>query len=98
MVVWLGRERALEVSAWLHRAAQLCLIPMVAQVLLAAGQPLPSFAAIAAFFVWFGAGVLLYLEQKWAEDVNLAFFKVNVWVGAMVLALVLVTRAAGGGF
>ena len=98
MVVWLGRERALEVSAWLHRLAQLCLIPVVAQVMLAAGQPLPSFAAVAAFFVWFGAGVLLYLEQKWAEDVNLAFFKVNVWVGAVVLALVLVTRAAGGGF
>jgi 4-hydroxybenzoate polyprenyltransferase len=98
MVVWLGRARALEVSAWLHRAAQLCLIPMVAQVLLAAGQPLPSPAAVVAFFVWFGAGVLLYLEQKWAEDVNLAFFKVNVWVGAAVLALVLLTRAAGGGF
>jgi 4-hydroxybenzoate polyprenyltransferase len=98
MVVWLGRKRALEVSAWLHRAAQLCLVPMIAQVLLAAGQPLPSFAAVLAFFVWFGVGVLLHLEQKWAEDVNLAFFKVNVWVGAVVLALVLVTRAAGGGF
>ena len=98
MVVWLGRERALEVSAWLHRLAQVCLIPMVAQVMLAAGQPLPSFAAFAAFFVWSGVGVLLYLEQKWAEDVNLAFFKVNVWVSAVVLALVLVTRAAGGGF
>jgi 4-hydroxybenzoate polyprenyltransferase len=71
---------------------------MVAQVLLAAGQPLPSFAAVLAFLVWFGVGVLLYLEQKWAEDVNLAFFKVNVWVGAVVLALVLVSRAAGGGF
>ena len=98
MVVWLGRERALEVSAWLHRAAQLCLVPVVAQVLLAAGQPLPSVAAVAAFFVWAGAGVLMYLEQKWAEDVNLAFFKVNVWVSAVVLARVLVTRAAGGGF
>jgi 4-hydroxybenzoate polyprenyltransferase len=98
MVTWLGRARALEVSAWLHRAAQLCLVPMTAQVLLAAGQPLQSRAAIAAFFVWFGAGALLYLEQKWAEDVNLAFFKVNVWVSAVVLALVLVTRAAGGGF
>jgi len=98
MVVWLGRARALEVSAWLHRVAQVCLVPMIAQVLLAAGWPLPSFAAVVAFFVWSGIGVLLYLEQKWAEDVNLAFFQVNVWVGASVLALVLVSRAAGGGF
>ena len=28
-----------------------------------------------------GACVLLALEQRWAEDVNLAFFKINVWVG-----------------
>jgi 4-hydroxybenzoate polyprenyltransferase len=98
MVTWLGRERALEVSAWLHRLAQVCLIPMIAQVMIAAGQPLSSFAAFVAFFVWAGAGVLLYLEQKWAEDVNLAFFKVNVWVSAVVFALVLATRATGGGF
>jgi len=98
MVVWLGRARALAVSAWLHRLAQLCLIPAIARVLEAAGQPLPSPAAFAAFLVWSGVGALLYLEQKWAEDVNLAFFKVNVWVGAAVLALVLVTRAMGGGF
>ena len=37
---------------------------------------------------------LLFLEQKWAEDVNLAFFKVNVWVGFAVLAMVLIARAA----
>jgi hypothetical protein len=30
--------------------------------------------------------------------VNLAFFKVNVWVSAVVLAMVLVERALGGGF
>jgi hypothetical protein len=64
----------------------------------AAGQPLSSFPAFVAFFVWAGIGALLYLEQKWAEDVNLAFFQVNVWVSAAVLALVLVTRATGGGF
>jgi len=44
------------------------------------------------------AGVLLSLEQRWAEDVNLAFFKVNVWVGFAVLAMVLSARAACGGF
>jgi hypothetical protein len=39
---------------------------------------------------------LLQLEQRWAEDVNLAFFKVNVVVGIVVLALVLVARVPGG--
>ena len=41
---------------------------------------------------------LLYLEQRWAEDVNLAFFKTNVWVGFVVLAMVLAARMAAGGF
>jgi hypothetical protein len=41
-------------------------------------------------------GVLLYLEQRWAEDVDLAFFKVNVFVGFAVLATVLAARGAGG--
>jgi hypothetical protein len=40
--------------------------------------------------------VLLGLEQRWGENVNLAFFKVNVVVGFAVLALVLAARAAGG--
>ena len=42
--------------------------------------------------------VLLWLEQRWAEDVNLAFFQINVWVGAAVLAIVLAARMAAGGF
>jgi 4-hydroxybenzoate polyprenyltransferase len=98
MVVWLGPRRALVVSAVLHRAAHLCLIPVAALIARAAGWPLASWTGLAALLVWLGVGVLLHLEQKWAEDVNLAFFKVNVWVGAAVLALVLVTRATGGGF
>jgi hypothetical protein len=40
---------------------------------------------------------LLWLEQRWAEDVNLAFFKTNVVVGFVVLATVLAARMAGGG-
>lgn len=99
MVVWLGRARALDVSAWLHRAAELCLVPAIARVMEAVGQPLPSLPAAAAFTVWMGVVGLLHLEQKWAEDVNLAFFKVNVWVSAAVLVLVLVVRAMSrGGF
>ena len=45
-----------------------------------------------------GVLALLYLEQRWAENVNLAFFKTNVWVGFAVLALVLAARLAAGGF
>jgi hypothetical protein len=41
---------------------------------------------------------LLWLEQRWAEDVNLAFFKTNVAVGFLVLATVLSARMASGGF
>ncbi len=41
---------------------------------------------------------MLELEQRWAENVNLAFFKVNVWVGFLVLAMVLAARAGSGGF
>ena len=41
---------------------------------------------------------LKILGQRWAQDVNLAFFKVNVYVGFVVLGIVLVARAAGGGF
>jgi len=87
------------VSAWLHRGAELCLVPAIARIMEAAGQPLPSLPAVAAFAVWMGVVGLLHLEQRWAEDVNLAFFKVNVWVSAVVLVLVLVVRAMSrGGF
>jgi hypothetical protein len=41
------------------------------------------------------SAVLLWLEQRWAEDVDLAFFRVNVFVGFSVLALVLAARAGG---
>jgi hypothetical protein len=37
---------------------------------------------------------LLWLEQRWAEDVNLAFFKTNIAVGFVVLLTVLAARLA----
>ena len=98
MVEWLGRARALAVSAALHRIAEAVLLLLVLVVLRANGKSPWSFAALPALALWVGAVVLLELEQRWAEDVNLAFFKVNVWVGFAVLALVLVTRAVNGGF
>jgi 4-hydroxybenzoate polyprenyltransferase len=110
MAAWLGRDRALRVSAVLHVAAFVCLIGAALAVLgvsrshaittghganetlglLAAGAPVATACLLAI------AGTLLFLEQRWAENVNLAFFKVNVWVGVVVLAIVLAARTAGG--
>ncbi len=98
MVAWLGTARALAVSAGLHRVAQAALLLVAVTVLRAHGHSPLSLAAIPAYVLWAGAVVLLELEQRWAEDVNLAFFKVNVWVGVLVLAMVLAARLASGGF
>ncbi len=106
MVAWLGRRRALRVSAVLHVLAFASLAGGVLSVLLR--QILPDPAARGAFAWGLAgaaalvsvllavAGMLLWLEQRWAEDVDLAFFKVNVWVGFVVLAAVLAARLAGG--
>jgi 4-hydroxybenzoate polyprenyltransferase len=98
MVAWLGRERALKVSGFLHRAAALSLVPAVVSLLHLVpegpfSKPVP---AVASLLLLTGVAALLALEQRWAENVNLAFFKVNVWVGFAVLALVLVARSAAG--
>ena len=98
MVAWLGNARALAVSAGLHRVAQAALLLVAITVLRANGHSPLSLAAIPTYVLWAGAAVLLELEQRWAEDVNLAFFKVNVWVGVIVLAMVLAARLASGGF
>jgi 4-hydroxybenzoate polyprenyltransferase len=95
MVAWRGRTGALRVSGALHLLAFVALAVVLARleairacrgVLRAGGPPLAL------------AGALLFLEQRWAENVNLAFFQVNVWVGVVVLAMVLAARAACGGF
>jgi 4-hydroxybenzoate polyprenyltransferase len=95
LVARLGRAPALKISAFLHRAATLCLIGVGFTVLSFAPRGAITGRVITAALVA-GAAALLFLEQKWAEDVNLAFFKVNVWVGAAVLAIVLAARATGG--
>jgi len=95
MVVWLGRAGAMRVSALLHLVAMLCLIPVVFRLMGdVANEPawaMPALLGIAA-----AIGLLLGLEQRLGENVNLAFFKVNVVVGFVVLALVLTARGAGG--
>jgi 4-hydroxybenzoate polyprenyltransferase len=95
MVAWLGRPRALAVSAVLHALALVCLLA-AAWTLVAAVPQLPGWAVPATTASLTVAAVLLWLEQRWAQDVDLAFFKVNVFVGFSVLAMVLVARVAGG--
>lgn len=98
MVAWLGRDRALKISAFLHRAAALSLVPAVVDLLhLVPEGPFSNLLpAVASLGLLTTVAVLLALEQRWAENVNLAFFKVNVWVGFAVLAMVLAARSAAG--
>ena len=100
LVAWLGRKRALQVSAVLHLIAFACLLKVAREVW--GGEPLYSpgapWALPALSLLLATAGALLYLEQRWAEDVNLAFFKVNVYVGFVVLGIVLIARGVSGFF
>ncbi|TMQ73421.1 MAG: 4-hydroxybenzoate octaprenyltransferase [Candidatus Eisenbacteria bacterium] len=95
MVTWLGRERALVVSGVLHAAAFAGLV-MAAVGLLAGAPFIADWGLPAVIAALTATGVLLFLEQRWASDVDLAFFRVNIFVGAGVLATVLVARAACG--
>jgi 4-hydroxybenzoate polyprenyltransferase len=94
MVAWLGRPRALRVSAGLHAIAFACLV-VAAWLLVSSRVTLRSGALAAVIATLTISAVLLWLEQRWAEDVDLAFFRVNVFVGFSVLALVLAARAGG---
>ena len=95
MVEWLGKRTALRLAGVLHAAAFLCLV-WVTVVLLGPTPRVMGWALPASLLALATTGVLLYLEQRWAEDVDLAFFTVNVFVGFGVLATVLAARAASG--
>jgi len=75
-----GRERALRYSAILHVAAFCVLAVLFWQ----------STLSLLALPLLLLTGLLLYLEQKKAEDVRLAFFKINAIAGFAVLTMVLV--------
>lgn len=79
-----GRRRALSVSMGFHLAAFSCLAILYWMELegIAAASLLPV------------AGGLLYLEHRKAEDVELAFFKINAVLGFVVLAFVYVGAAS----
>jgi len=91
----LGRRPALRVAGALHAIAFGCLVAAAWTLLGSLATP-PAWAWPAVGAALAVAGILLYLEQRWAENVDLAFFKVNVFVGFSVLAMVLIARAAGG--
>lgn len=75
-----GKERALRYSAYLHIVAFVLLVVLFFHSVFSL-LALPMLAL---------TGFLLYLEQKKAEDVELAFFKINAVAGLSVFTMVLV--------
>jgi 4-hydroxybenzoate polyprenyltransferase len=73
-----GRRNALRISSLLHGAAFLCLALLY----------FTSLSGVAAAFLMLAAGFLLFLEHMSAEKVELAFFKINVLTGFVVLAMI----------
>jgi 4-hydroxybenzoate polyprenyltransferase len=74
----LGSRRALTVAAAVHAAAFVLLVAMATRYL-AGPFVLPLVAAV---------GALLVAEHVLARKVDLAFFRINAWLGFAVLALV----------
>jgi 4-hydroxybenzoate polyprenyltransferase len=75
-----GKKRALQYSGFIHIVAFLLL----------AGVYLTAFAgSVVVAILLIAAGYLLYLEQAKAEDVELAFFKINALLGFVVFTFVL---------
>jgi len=74
-----GKKKALQISALLHAAAFGSLVALFFTSL---------YSSIALPFLVL-SGVLLYLEQKKSNDVELAFFKINAVEGFVVFGMVL---------
>ncbi|MBI4535537.1 MAG: UbiA family prenyltransferase [Ignavibacteriae bacterium] len=75
-----GKERALRYSAYLHLVAfGLLVVLFFYSVFSLLALPLLLFT-----------GYLLYLEQKKADDVELAFFRINAVAGFSVFAMVII--------
>lgn len=79
-----GRGPALAVSRGLHAAAWLCLAALV----------FGRLAWLPALPFLLGVGGLLAWEQLKADDIDLAFFRINVWVGFAALAAVMAGMGA----
>jgi 4-hydroxybenzoate polyprenyltransferase len=74
-----GKERALQISAGLHLLAFLALVVLFF-------HSLKGIVAIPPLLL---SGLLLYLEQMKADDVELAFFKINILLGFNIFAMVI---------
>jgi len=75
-----GKKTALRISAVLHATA-FGILALLFLIYIRAIASLPFLML---------SGVLLYLEHKKAEDVELAFFRINAVLGFVVLGMVLV--------
>jgi 4-hydroxybenzoate polyprenyltransferase len=75
-----GRKRALQYSALLHLLAFALLVVLF----------LTSVFSLLALPLLLLTGYLLYLEQKKAEDVELAFFRINSVAGGVIFCMVAV--------
>lgn len=73
-----GKKRALRYSALLHIAAFMALVVLFVL----------SIQAIAAVPFLVLSGILLYLEQKKADNVELAFFRINAVLGFNILGMI----------
>ena len=76
----LGKKRALHISGMLHALAFVVLVVIFSFYL-------KSFWAVPLLGL---AGYLLYLEHAKANDIELAFFKINALLGFVILAMVIV--------
>lgn len=77
-----GKEKALKISAALHVLAFLMLLLLLLHT---------TRALVAIPFLGL-SGLLLYLEQKKSDDVELAFFKINIAVGFTIFFMIMVIR------
>ena len=75
-----GRDRALRYSGYFHAVAFVLLVALFFY----------SVFSLLALPLLLLTGYLLYLEQKKAEDVELAFFRINAVAGFSVFVMVLI--------
>jgi 4-hydroxybenzoate polyprenyltransferase len=74
-----GKERALQISAALHCFAFVMLVILFF-------HSLKGLVAVPPLLL---SGFLLYLEQRKADDVELAFFRINILLGFNIFAMVI---------